>query len=114
MIQVQIEIDQRRCLQLIRAQGHAGAGRPGRDIVCAAVSTLLRTTARVLYQHPGIVAESDAPDRGRLTLAIGNSHQRANDYLRGVSDLLLCGLQDIARDYPDKINLTIGGKRYGT
>ena len=48
MIQVLLELDEKEHLLSVEASGHANSGIKGHDIVCAAVTILLRTTVQAL------------------------------------------------------------------
>lgn len=84
----------------IVVEGHAGYSPPGSDIVCAAVSALLQTTARSirdlttdhiecqLEPGKGIVRYEDLSERGQLLI-----------------DSFFIGICMIADEYPDYVRL---------
>lgn len=51
------------------ALGHAGAGEPGHDLVCAAVSTLMLTLASALERR-GIILEEERLESGEADVAV--------------------------------------------
>ena len=68
MIQADLVLDEAGLLSSCRVSGHAGAGKRGSDIVCAAVSVLTRTIVRVLSGRKGITIRGNAPDRGNFSM----------------------------------------------
>ena len=85
----------------IHVLGHAGAGPPGQDIICAAVSTLTQsligsieelTQDKISYSiSPGMVDIyfKDLSDKGRLLI-----------------ESFFVGVKEIAADHPDHVKLT--------
>ncbi len=86
-----------------RARGHAGWGKKGRDIVCAAVSVLLRTEAAVLRGIEGISVISDAPYRGAFSFRAESRSGRPNQMLCFAGDFLREGLFSLEAEYPECI-----------
>jgi uncharacterized protein YsxB (DUF464 family) len=95
------------------ASGHAGAGRKGEDIVCAAVTTLLRTAGKVLAGEPGLTVDGRSPKPGVMHLALEPPPEEKKDWVRGVTATLLRGLTDLAEEYPGRLKLKIDGARRG-
>ncbi|MCL2127433.1 MAG: ribosomal-processing cysteine protease Prp, partial [Treponema sp.] len=60
MIEIEAVLDENGVLKTCKATGHAGAGRKGADIVCAAVSVLMRTAVRALSGKKGVTVRCDA------------------------------------------------------
>jgi uncharacterized protein YsxB (DUF464 family) len=89
------------------ASGHAGAGPKGEDIVCAAVTILLRTAAKVLAGEPGLTVEGQSPEPGVMRLALEPPPEAKRDWVRGVTATLLRGLTDLAEEFPGRLELRI-------
>jgi uncharacterized protein YsxB (DUF464 family) len=51
---IQVTLTRKKDGFTCRAEGHAGFAEPGKDIVCAAATILLRTTAETLAKTPGL------------------------------------------------------------
>jgi uncharacterized protein len=106
VVTVSVDLAADGCLLSLGATGHAGDALAGANIACAAVTVLLRTTARVLYSagavEPGGGAE--APGRLQLCVAAGTV---ARDWLQGVTDCLLRGVRDLAAEFPREVALVI-------
>ncbi len=86
-----------REMGMAAAEGHAGAGAKGTDIVCAAVSVLMDMLGREAVQkHDGRVEEDDG------LMSIWGYGFR---YL-SVLDAVVRELHEIAGKYPDKVRIT--------
>lgn len=84
----------------ITIQGHAGYAEPGKDIVCAAISTLTQvfiasveelTAARIKYAVSG----------GEADIDLQESTERAQVLL----DSFLLGCQMVADEYPEYVRV---------
>ncbi len=107
MIRVIIRLRANGELWSVDVAGHAGQAASGNDIVCAAVTALVRSSARLLEHDRRYVVEGGASEPGRLRFTVKRSASGAETYLRGVGDLLVLGLSDIAREYPDRCSVNI-------
>ena len=110
MIRLKISLYPSGCLERFVADGHAGAGNPSRDIVCAAVTVLLRTGAGLLSGRPELVKEGDAPGPGEMFLLLRQPPEERIEWIKGSTDFLICGLRDLKTEYPEKISLEINGR----
>jgi uncharacterized protein YsxB (DUF464 family) len=108
LVRVRVELDGDGCLRGLEAAGHAGAGRRGEDLTCAAVSGLLRSVARLLHGTEGLVVVGQAAEPGRLELKVVRISQERRYWLRGVTDVLLSGLTDLREEQAGSIELKIG------
>jgi uncharacterized protein YsxB (DUF464 family) len=99
------------CLRGLRASGHAGSGARGEDLVCAAATALLRTASRLLYQRAGLSVSGGAPAPGEMSLEVdGVWGGEPGLWLRGVTDFLITGLQDLQSEHPRRLEIVIFGK----
>ena len=108
MINIDIVLDKTNNLYSCKAKGHAGAGKTGTDIVCAAVAVLMRTAIIVLSDRHGIKIQSDAPEPGHVWLKTEYTSQ-GSDFLFAVKEFLITGLSSVAEEFPDKCELVISG-----
>jgi uncharacterized protein YsxB (DUF464 family) len=92
----------RRC----QANGHAGAGVIGGDIVCAAVSVLLRSMAAVLRYRPGITVHVDAPERGVMLIEADCSAE-GRPFLQACGAFLEEGLTGLAAEFPANCRVSV-------
>jgi len=106
VVRVEAVLDGGGVLRLCRASGHAGAGRTGSDVVCAAVSVLMRTAVRVLSGREGVSLRCEAPEPGFLLLETDCS-AGGTEFLRAVGMFLLEGLASVAEEFPDFCSLSI-------
>jgi len=87
------------------ADGHAGAGEAGRNIACASATALLRTAGKLCAER-GLVTAGGAADPGQMGLLLGSSAAKADSgWLKGMTDFLLRGLNDLAREFPHEISV---------
>lgn len=110
MITVDMVLDEAGLLRSCRVEGHAGKGPTGGDVVCAAVSVLVRTALRVLSQTEGITVRGGAPRRGSSWMEADYSGEKA-EFLSGVTACLSEGLVSVAHDYPDYCDVRIRTER---
>jgi hypothetical protein len=106
MIRAKIVLDSEGGLRGFEAIGHAEKAVQGCDVVCAAFSVLARTSYRALERLPGFRLSGRASEPGSLSfevLAAARSSERA----AGIADFLIAGMDDLARDYPDAVVITI-------
>lgn len=109
MISLSLRVGPGGCLAGFTASGHAGAGRKGEDLVCAAVTVLLRTAAKVLAGEPGLRAVGGSPEPGVMSLALEPPPESKREWVRGITDTLLRGLSDLDAEYPGRLRLEIDG-----
>ncbi len=99
------------CLEEVSARGHAGFGKKGRDIVCAAESFLLRTAIGVLESSAcGLVLEKDLSRRGALFFKVVDRGNVSGDRLRCVADFIRSGMQSLSEEYPESVVFHERGK----
>ena len=110
MIEIEAGFDSDGVLRVCNASGHAKAGKAGTDIVCAAVSVLIRTACSVLSNRKGIIFSGGAPEKGRLWLEV-DYEAEGKDFLFAAGIFLTEGLKSIAREFPDNCRITI--KNFG-
>ena len=99
-------LDQDGILCSCRALGHAGAGKAGSDIVCAAVSVLIRTVIGTLSKKKGVDIRYEAPEPGLVWLQAGYSAE-GKDSLAAAGEFLAEGLRSVAEEFPDNCNFFI-------
>ena len=84
------------------ADGHAGAQAGGRNTACAAATSLLRTAGKLCAER-GLVEAGGAPEPGVMSMQLAPARDRDEAWLTGVTDFLLRGLTDLAREFPREI-----------
>lgn len=97
MINIALTIDKRGCLKEFEAAGHA------ENIVCAAVTMLLRTTAKLVYDNSHIQAAGSKGDPGEMWLKIHSYNHKALDWFLGITEFCVKGLYDLQEEYPEQV-----------
>jgi uncharacterized protein YsxB (DUF464 family) len=106
LIEIEAVLDENGVLRSCKACGHAGAGKTGADIICAAVSVLMRTAVRALSNREGVTVRYDAPEPGLLFLEADYTAD-GKDFLVAAGVFLVEGLASVAEEYPNNCKLTI-------
>lgn len=87
------------------ATGHAGFAAKGSDIVCAAVTILLRTAADVLSGMDGVVVRANTAGRGELAFTVVRAAAEKTERLVCTVDFLERGLRSLQSEYPQFVRL---------
>jgi uncharacterized protein YsxB (DUF464 family) len=106
LIRIDAVFDRAGLLRSCRISGHAGAGKKGYDIVCAAVSVLSRTLARTLEKRKGIAVELAAPERGLFGMDI-RYEAEGQDFLSAAGAFFMEGLASLCEEYPAYCTMNI-------
>ena len=107
MITAAAVVDDRLCLVLLDVNGHADFAESGRDIVCSAVSVLVRTAGRILLSQLNNNCEYESDGKGSFRLKVLKATEGKRDWIRGITDFLLNGLSDLEKDFPAFVKLEI-------
>jgi len=106
MIEIEAVLEDDKTLRACRVSGHSGAGKTGTDIVCAAVSVLMRTALQTLSGKKGIILRSSAPERGLMWLE-ADYEAEGRDFLFAIGVFLIEGLSSVAQEFPANCKLNI-------
>lgn len=88
-----------RAYNRVSMRGHAGAGTAGNDLVCAALSALLRVLLLECDKHGGNASQGDG-------YAIVNLHEDSRTLMDGVC----AAFEWMAAEYPDYVKFKcVGG-----
>ena len=114
MTRVTLRTDAHGDYTVCESKGHSGYAEEGSDIVCAAVSALCITCLNSLEALAGLTPAAEGGSNGYLRFALPReqTETQRHDAQLLMSSLRL-GLEDIAREYPSHLKLTIlnGGKQ---
>ena len=99
---MRVLVSPRGLLQAFEADGHAGASGAGRNTTCAAATSLLRTAGKLCADR-GLVEAGGRLGAGAMNMRLGAVSVEDEAWLRGVTDFLLRGLDDLAREFPLEI-----------
>ena len=105
MLRIVLRYRSNGLLQSVRASGHAGDDAAGRNVACAAAMALLRTAGALLYEAGTAGGSARRPGSLRFTVAVPAGADAS--WLRGVSDFLLRGLQDLQKEHPSAVAVTV-------
>jgi uncharacterized protein YsxB (DUF464 family) len=106
LIHIAAVFDDNGVLVRCRAEGHAGAAERGRDIVCAAVSVLMRAMPRAVRERAGIFSSTSAPDRGVMEFRAEYTEE-GKSFLSAAGIFLVEGLKSVAEEYPQWCSMKI-------
>jgi len=99
-------------IKSLQANGHAGFSKKGSDIVCSAITILIRTAMQVLSQTENVTFETDSSERGKLAFRV-EIQKNLDDFefsklesrLKCVADFLRNGIKSVSREYPKNVLL---------
>lgn len=89
----------------VSSRGHASGSPAGENILCAAVSVLLRSFARAVEDARGIDSEGNAPGPGILDLTVRRVDETRGEWFEGLSCFLVKGLEDLQSEYPEDLRV---------
>lgn len=92
-------------LRSCKATGHAGFAAKGYDIVCAAVTVLVRTALQVLSETDGVTIQADTTERGMLSFLVEQADAEKTERLICTADFLERGMQSLQSEYPQFVKL---------
>jgi uncharacterized protein YsxB (DUF464 family) len=92
-------------LKTLTSRGHANRTTDLPSEACAAVSVLLRTTARLFSHSDGVEIIAKAEKEGHLELEVLDVSDQHHEWFRGAVDMLMLGLRDLQEEYPDSIQI---------
>lgn len=108
MVTVKIRDDRKRHRTTLRMQGHAGADTEGKDLVCAAVSTLAYTLAQTMMC---LYADGKLLHEPALRLEKGDVLVEVHPTTDGYAEVLYAfyvirvGLALLAKTYPEYVRV---------
>ncbi|MBI9098177.1 MAG: ribosomal-processing cysteine protease Prp [Spirochaetaceae bacterium] len=107
MISAAAVIDDSLCLVELDVNGHADFAERGSDIVCSAVSVLVRTAGRIVLSQLLNGCEYESDGKGSFQLKLVKIPDGKQEWMRGITEFLLNGLSDLEKDYPAFVKLEI-------
>ena len=92
-------------LLAFESTGHGAIDNPeaGVSISCAVVSAFVRSMGMLLERRNDIVARVESFQPGAVSIKIVQVDAGAEDWLRGITDMLIRGLEDLQQDFPDQL-----------
>ena len=94
-------------LKSCRVEGHSGYGKKGTDIVCSAISILVRTAIQTLEELEGVCVKSDLSTRGMVDFRVEQTEfgEKTDAELRFAGKFLEKGFSSLASEYPENVIL---------
>ncbi len=91
-----------------QANGHANFSKKGTDIVCAAVTVLIRTAMQVLSHNEDVLLIADASARGNLSFSVEAKTEspETEAQLKCIGDFLRTGILALTKEFPENVILT--------
>ena len=91
-----------------QANGHAGFSKKGSDIVCSAITILIRTAMQVLSHNENVLIVSDASARGSLSFTVEakSENLETETQLKCIGDFLRTGFLALTKEFPENVILT--------
>jgi len=112
MTEVVVSFDKNGVIKNLQANGHAGFSKKGSDIVCSAVTILIRTAMQLLSQTEYITLAADTSSRGKLAFCVeieenldGQRLTQVESRLKCIADFLRSGLSSLSEEYPENVLL---------
>ncbi len=90
-----------------QANGHAGFSVKGSDIVCSAITVLMRTAGQLLAQNDSVKLNADITSRGNLAFCVEvlQKDSQTESYLKCIGDFLRTGFQSLQKEFPQNVKL---------
>ncbi|HPX26793.1 MAG TPA: ribosomal-processing cysteine protease Prp [Treponemataceae bacterium] len=108
MIQVKLSLSKDGLLLSCNAEGHACYAPKGKDIVCAGVTTLLKTVLIQLEEKDGLGLHTEKDKRGSLAFRVLSEDLSVHAvFLTYAADFLLRGLQSLEKEYPLHVSVRV-------
>lgn len=101
MIKINVMEGESSCSIIVK--GHAGYAPKGKDVLCAAISTLYQTFHLYILTETTAFIESRETGRDESTLIV----TLMKDDAKAAYKMLMTGFNAIAHDYPDYVQVNI-------
>ena len=95
-------------LKKCKANGHADFSRKGSDIVCSAITILLKTAMQFLSRNKDVTLEADTSSRGNLAFCVEVTVDKPETEfcLKYTADFLREGFKTLSKEYPQNVSFT--------
>ena len=92
---------------VFESKGHASKGAGGVSIPCAVVSALVRSMGSLLEKREDVVVRVERFQPGAVRIRVLQVDEKGENWLHGLTDMLVQGLEDVQRDFPDQLEFSI-------
>ena len=107
MILVTVVTDGCGKMRSVTVDGHAFGLHKEGNVVCAAVTVLVRTAARLLEADPGVCVSGGPGGRGKFKLIVESADEGKTELVKAVGDFLVQGMRDLQAEFPGDCTLKI-------
>ena len=107
ILKIDLCLNSDNIIKYVTAEGHAGKSPVGENIICAAVSVLIRSAYRTIVKNSKVEACITAKGEGNLYFRIIQYEDSQKEWLKGISDYLITGIKDIETESPDSVKIVI-------
>ncbi len=118
MIIVELSCSSSGAVKKCQVNGHARFAKKGNDIVCAAVTVLLRTACALLSslcekceKEERVCFKSEANRRGELSFCVdfenGEISPLVEERLRCIADFIRMGIESLQKEFPENVFLKV-------
>ena len=107
MTAVTLSYSKNGMIRKCQANGHAGFSRKGQDIVCSAITVLIRTAMQVLSHTENVILLTDDLVRGSLsfTVEVKADDSETVTRLQCIGDFLRTGILALVKEFPENVIL---------
>lgn len=109
MVRVRVATSPDGTLSALAMSGHVSSeyGPRGANAACAAVTGLVRSCVAAIVGAKDIEAFGSADSEGELEIEVLSVPDHRTQWLRGVTDVLLSGLERISGETPGEVSVTV-------
>ena len=101
MTLIKLNYNKESLITKVDSKGHTGYARAGEDIVCSAITILLRTFAKLAYESQEVNFLSDLTEVGSLKFTINIKKDSSKKMYKGYCKFLEKGLLDLMEAYKE-------------
>ncbi len=111
MVKIRLVSTEENLFSYFESSGHAGMSENGKDIVCSAITILLKTAILTLLsaeeKSDSLKLKINTEDRGYLSAKVESFSEDDQDRLKYLLEFLILGLSSIKAEYSDYLDLKI-------
>ncbi|MBP3607261.1 MAG: ribosomal-processing cysteine protease Prp [Treponema sp.] len=107
MVLVTLSTGKNGVLNECKANGHACFSKKGEDIVCSAVTILLRTVLEYLSQMENVTVIADTSSRGNLAfrVEVQKDSSVVDCQLKCMAEFIRIGIKSLSNEFPENVQL---------
>lgn len=92
-----------------KASGHSGFAKSGKDIVCSAITILMRTAIELLSETSEVEFKTDTSLRGNLSFSarVKKSDSILQERILTIGDYLERGFGSLCKEFPENVTFEL-------